>query len=302
MNAPADHPSAETKRWAYAAMAFNLVAWGMSWVNVRAIVHEVGPGELGAMRYLIASTVMTGVWLARGRPLPARRDLPAIAALGLFGFTFYNLGINYGEQTVDAGTGAMLISCVPVLSLVASVALGRESVTGWAWVGFGVAMAGVTCTSGIVANGLTVNSGTWLIFGSALCATVQTLVSKSLTRRYAAVDVTIWAIWIGTLGLLPFAHGMPAVAARLSPSAWGHLIFLGVVPAALCYTVWAWVLQTLPMTLVMGSVYVLPLFSVLFSWAILGETPGTTAFAGGLLTLAGVGLVHWLGRRPATAA
>ena len=26
-----------------------------------------------------------------------------------------NLGINYGEVTVDAGTGAMLISCVPVL-------------------------------------------------------------------------------------------------------------------------------------------------------------------------------------------
>ena len=33
---------------------FNLVAWGLSWVNVRAIVREVGPGELGAMRYLIA--------------------------------------------------------------------------------------------------------------------------------------------------------------------------------------------------------------------------------------------------------
>ena len=46
------------RRWAYAAMFFNVVAWGMSWVNVRAVLPEVGSGQLGALRYLIASSVM----------------------------------------------------------------------------------------------------------------------------------------------------------------------------------------------------------------------------------------------------
>ncbi len=40
-----------------------------------------------------------------------------------------------------------------------------------------------------------------LILGSALCAAIQTLISKTLTQRYNAVDVTTWAIWLGTLGL-----------------------------------------------------------------------------------------------------
>ncbi|MFM7241983.1 MAG: hypothetical protein ACKO3A_07840, partial [Opitutia bacterium] len=74
MNDPAHQPNARTLRWAYVAMAFNLVAWGLSWVNVRAIVHQVGAGELGALRYLIASSVMGIVWFFRGRPLPAARD------------------------------------------------------------------------------------------------------------------------------------------------------------------------------------------------------------------------------------
>jgi drug/metabolite transporter (DMT)-like permease len=296
MSLPDEPPAKPSLRWAYAAMAFNLVAWGMSWVNVRAIVREVGPGELGAMRYLIASAVITTIWLARGRPLPAARDVPAVALLGLCGFTLYNLGINYGEVTVDAGTGAMLISCVPVLVMVVGVALGRERVTGWGWTGFLIAMTGVGFTSGVLENGVTLNLGTLLILGSALCATAQTLLSKALTRRYAAVDVTTWAIWFGTLGLLPFAHGIGEVATRLSPGAWGHLIFLGVVPAALCYSLWAWVLQTLPMTLVMGSVYVMPLFSVLFGALVLGETPPTAALGGGLLTLIGVALIQRLGR------
>jgi len=286
-------------RWAYAAMAFNLVAWGLSWVNVRAIVHEVGAGDLGALRYLIASAAMLVVWLFRGRPLPALRDVPRLALLGLFGFTLYNLGINYGERTVDAGTGSMIISCVPVLVVMFGVGVLGEAVAAWAWVGIAVSLAGVALTSGVLANGLSFNQGTALIFGSAVCAAVQTLLSRSLTKRYAPIDVTTWAIFFGMLGLLPFAHDPVGVAARLTPHAWTHLLFLGLVPAALCYTIWAWVLQELPLATVMSSVYVIPLFSVLFGWAILGERPGAAALTGGLLTLAGVAIVQWVGRRSA---
>ena len=285
-------------------MGFNLVAWGMSWVNVRAIVHEVGAGELGALRYLIASTVMLLVWLSRGRPLPALGDVPQIALLGLFGFTLYNLGINFGERTVDAGTGSMLISCVPILVVLFGVLSGREEVRFFAWLGIAISMTGVAFTSGVFAQGLAFNQGTAFIFGSAVCAAIQTVLSKALTKRYSAIDVTTWAIWCGTLGLLPFAEDPLGTAARLSPHAWGHLVFLGVVPAALCYTLWAWVLQRLPITTVMGAVYVIPLFSVLFGWAILGEKPGSAALTGGLLTLAGVAVVQTMGapKPRATAA
>jgi drug/metabolite transporter (DMT)-like permease len=277
-------------------MAFNLVAWGMSWVNVRAIVHEVGAGELGALRYLIASSVMFLVWIYRGRPVPAVRDLPLVALLGVFGFTLYNLGINFGERTVDAGTGSMLISCVPILVVLYGVLAGLERVTPYAWLGILTSMVGVAFTSGVLENGVTLNEGTVMIFGAAVCAAAQTLLSKQLTRRYAPVDVTTWAVWLGTLGLLPFSHDLVGAATRLSGPGWGHLLFLGVVPAALCYTLWAWVLQRLPITTVMGSVYVIPLFSVLFGWAILGEHPPAATVTGGLLTLAGVAIVQRLGR------
>jgi len=300
VSAPNSPSAPGSLRWVYLAMGFNLVAWGMSWVNVRAIVREVGAGELGALRYLIASMVMLMVWFFRGRPLPALRDVPQIALLGLFAFTLYNLGINFGERTVDAGTGSMLISCVPILVVLFGVLTGREQVTPFAWLGIFISMLGVAFTSGIFDQGLAFNQGTALIFGSAICAAVQTLMSKALTKRYSAIDVTTWAIWFGTLGLLPFANDLSGTVTRLSPSAWGHLLFLGVVPAALCYTLWAIVLQRLPMTVAMGSVYVIPLFSVLFSWAILAEKPADAALTGGLLTLVGVAIVQTLGApRPA---
>ena len=286
-----------TRKWATVAMFFNVVAWGMSWVNVRAVLPEVGAGQLGAMRYLIASAVMLPIWLLRGRPLPARSDWPTVACLGLFGFCLYNLGINYGERTVNAGTGSMLISCIPVLVILLGVLTGREKVGMLAWLGIGLSMGGVVLTAAGSEAGLTFNLGSLLILGAALCAAIQTLISKSLTQRYAAVDVTTWAIWLGTLGLLPFSHDLVGVAGRLTGLGWVHLVFLGMVPAALCYTIWSWVLVKLPITTVMSAVYAIPVFSVLFGWLILGEQPSMMTLLGGAVTLAGVAWVQTLTRR-----
>jgi len=285
------------RRWATLAMFFNVVAWGMSWVNVRAVLPEVGAGQLGAMRYLLASAVMMPIWLYRGRPLPARSDWPTVASLGLFGFCLYNLGINYGERTVNAGTGSMLISCIPVLVILLGVFTGREKVGLLAWFGIGLSMTGVVLTAAGSETGFTFNLGSLLILGAAFCAAVQTLISKALTQRYAAVDVTTWSIWVGTLGLLPFSEDLVATATRLSGLGWLHLVFLGMVPAALCYTIWSWVLVTLPITTVMSAVYAIPVFSVLFGWLILGEKPSALTLVGGAVTLAGVAWVQSLTRK-----
>ena len=289
--------TATVRRWATLAMFFNVVAWGMSWVNVRAVLPEVGSGQLGAMRYLIASAVMLPIWIYRGRPLPARSDWPTVASLGLFGFCLYNLGINYGERTVNAGTGSMLISCIPVLVILLGVFTGREKVGLLAWLGIGLSMTGVVLTAAGSETGLTFNLGSLLILGAAFCAAIQTLISKALTQRYAAVDVTTWAIWLGTLGLLPFSENLVGTASGLSWLGWVHLFFLGMVPAALCYTIWSWVLVTLPITTVMSAVYAIPVFSVLFGWMILGEQPSLLTLIGGAVTLAGVAWVQSLTRK-----
>ncbi len=286
-----------TQRLAYAAMLFNIIAWGMSWVSVRTVLAELDAGRVGALRYLVASAVMLPVWLWRGRPLPARSDLGLVALLGLFGFCFYNLGINFGEKTVDAGTGSLLISFQPILVVIIGVLLRRETVSLIAWIGILISMAGVIMTAIGGSVGLTLNLGTILILGAALSSAIQTLINKALTRRYSALDVTTWAIWIGTLGLLPFSHDLPEAARHLSTNGLLHLIFLGIVPAALCYTIFAWVLTQVPIATAMSAVYAIPVFSLIFGWWMLGEQPTALTLIGGAVTIVGVAWVQILTRR-----
>lgn len=278
-------------------MLFNIIAWGMSWVSVRTVLTELDAGQVGAMRYLIASVVMLPVWLYRGRPLPDRSDLGLVALLGLFGFCFYNLGINFGEKTVDAGTGSLLISFQPIIVIIIGVLLRRETVSLVSWIGILISTAGVIMTAIGGSAGLTLNFGTILILGAALSSAIQTLIYKALTRRYHALDVTTWAIWIGTLGLLPFSHDLLGAWGQLSTNGLLNLVFLGVVPAALCYTLFAWVLTRVPIATAMSSVYAIPVFSVIFGWLMLGEQPTALTLIGGFVTIVGVAWVQLLTRK-----
>ena len=66
--------------------------------------------------------------LVRRDPLPSRRDLPALAFVGVFWFALYNIALMEGERRVDAGTAAMLVNVGPILiPLLAGVFL-REGV------------------------------------------------------------------------------------------------------------------------------------------------------------------------------
>ena len=161
-------------------MLFNIIAWGMSWVSVRTVLTELDAGQVGAMRYLIASAVMLPVWLYRGRPLPDRSDLGLVALLGLFGFCFYNLGINFGEKTVDAGTGSLLISFQPIIVIIIGVLLRRETVSLVSWIGILISMAGVIMTAIGGSAGLILNFGTILILGAALSSAIQTLIKITM--------------------------------------------------------------------------------------------------------------------------
>lgn len=288
--------------WAYAAITFNILAWGLSWINVRAAVPHVGAGQLGALRYLIASAVLVPVWFYRGRPLPQARDWPAIVLMGVTGFTLYNLGINYGEETVNAGTGSLLISCVPIMVVLAGVLSGRERVGWLTWLGIGVSMGGVVLTATANDGGIQFNTGTIYIFGAAVAAAIYTFLTKPLLRNYHAIDLTTWAIWVGTLGLLPFGHNLVATAVQAPLGALLHIAFLGLVPAALCYILWSWVQTQLPLSTMMSTVYLIPVVSVFLGWWLLNEQPQAQTLLGGVVTLAGVAVVQTYGRRTPTKA
>jgi drug/metabolite transporter (DMT)-like permease len=86
-----------------------------------------------------------------------------------------------------------------------------------------------------------------------------------------------------------------AAAAPLSATL--TLVYLGVFPTALAFTTWAYALSRTTAGKMGATTYLVPALVVVMAWAILGQTPGALAFAGGALCLAGVAISRRRGAR-----
>jgi len=282
----------------YLALGLAVSGWGFAWVGIRAAVVHYDAGPLALGRYLVGSLVLVPLWFVRGRHWPARGEWPAILLMGLFGFTIYNLLINEGERTITAGTAAFVAAIIPVLNTIGARIFFKEKVVVWGWVGLLISTGGVAIiTVGGEGGGFQLSTGALLVVLAAFSATVYGLLTKRFVRRYHALDVTTWAIWCGTLFLLPFFPGLLGNLSDAPPGPTLHMIFLGIFPGAISYASLAYAIQHLSMARAISCLNLIPPFSVGLAWVMLDELPPAMTFVGGLIAMGGVILVQTSGRR-----
>ncbi len=280
------------------SLAGALVGWGWAWVGIRAAVRHYDPAAMALGRHLVAALALLPFWLARGARLPARREWPRVVAMGLLGFTVYNLLINAGGRSIPAGTSSFIAAGIPVMLTVGGRVFFGERLRPAGWIGVAVALAGVAVIAFGAGGGLRLSRGALLVLAGAVCTAAAGLVGKELTARHAPLEIATWSMWIGTLGLLllPAGWGL-SDAVRTAPwPATANMVALGLVSGALCQTMWTFAISRMPISRAANWRFLIPAVSVTLGWLILGEWPAPAAFAGGILTLLGVAAADRLGR------
>ena len=274
------------------AVGISVVAWASAWVSIRVAVTAYTPAQLALGRYLVASTILLPLILAR-RPRFKKSDWPRIVGAGLFGFTLYNLSLNAGEQTITAGAAALIGSTIPVLSTLSARIFLGERVNPRLWRGSAIALAGVALIAWGAESGIGFSGGAFLVMGAAICAAIYNTLQKPLLAKYAALDVTATAIFCGTILLMPLGGGLVAAAKAAPLAASLNLLLLGAFPGALGYVLWMWCLAQMPVARLMNYLYLVAPISVLLGWIFLHELPSNLALIGGAITLSGVVYTSW---------
>jgi drug/metabolite transporter (DMT)-like permease len=96
--------------------------------------------------------------------------------------------------------------------------------------------------------------------------------------------------------LLPFGGGLVPAIAAAPLDATLAVVYLGVVPGALGYFTWSYVLSRVPASIAGSFHSLVPVFAVLTGWLLLGEVPTLLTLGGGALVIGGVVLVNTRGR------
>jgi drug/metabolite transporter (DMT)-like permease len=289
------------------AAVFAVVVWSSAFAGVSTVVtpsaHAFTPGEAALLRFLVASAA-TGLFAVATRMrLPDREDLPHIALAALLGITIYHIAFNYGESMVSAGAAALVIGAGPIFTALLAVAFLRERLNGWGWAGVVTAFAGVSAIAfGEGRGGFGFSPGVLIVGVAAVATATYFVVSKKPLRKYSALEFTFYAIWLGTIPMLVFAPGLVRDIQTAPAWATWTVVYLGVFPGALAYTVWSYALQKMPASTTASFLYGQPVLATLVAWAWQGVIPSPITLAGGGVALVGVLLVNLKGRPAAPPA
>ena len=274
------------------------VLWGSAFPGIKIGLETLSAGHLTLLRHIVASiSFIPFLLLTKRRVLPDTKDVPYFFLLGALGIAIYHSTLNFGELHVSAGAASLLIATAPAFTAIVAYFLLKDNLPGMGWLGIVVSFAGILLIVMGEDKGLSLNPYALLILISALVTAFFAVLQKPVLTRYKPVEVTAFATWAGTVQLLVFLPGFAQDVSTASNASLLATLYIGVVPSAIAYTIFATAIARADVTLVAAFLYTVPIFSLLFSWLLLNETPGSLTITGGVIAVLGVMIVNQAKKR-----
>jgi drug/metabolite transporter (DMT)-like permease len=261
----------------------------------KVAVAELPPGALAFTRASVAALVLFVVHLSRrGLPRVAPREAAKLAGAALLGIAANQLLFFSGLRRTEAINASVLVTTIPVFTLLVSFVLRRERATLRGTGGIAIALSGVLYLVGAeaVSVGVDTIAGDLMIVANALCYGAYLVVAAPLVKRHGSMTAVVWLFAFGALWVAPF--GVPdlvAHAAAVRPAIWLAVAWVVLVATLFTYLANAWALKHAPPSVVAIYIYLQPVAAAALAVLFLDERITARRVVAAALVFLGIYLV-----------
>jgi drug/metabolite transporter (DMT)-like permease len=287
------------ERRVWAAFFALAIIWGSSFLFIKVALQTLQPVTLVSFRLLFGWLgLLVILWLQR-LPFPRDRTLwRHLLVMALINVAIpFNLitWAESGQNGIDSGVASVLNSTVPLFSVVISgFMLRAETVTvatiGGLLVGFGGVVLLVGPTLGADSGSLAPYIAMVL---SAICYAASSAYARRYLRGRAPVVVSFGQLLLANIIVVVFALVLEDFQGQsMTWTTLGALLWLGLLGSCAAYVFYFLIIQQWGATRATLVTYLIPIVGVTAGFVLLDEALDWRLLVGGLLILAGVGVVN----------
>ena len=278
-----------------ALFVFVVFAWGLNWVVMKIVVHEMSPLWAVAIRTLIALAVLLPAVLLSGQwIIPKREDLPVVLVISLFHMVAFAALMTIGLKYVSAGRTIVLGYTTPLWVAPAAWIFLKEDLPLKRIIGICLGISGLLLLFGpsnfdwerhdaLLGNGL--------ILLAALSWSISIVYTRAHRWLATPFQLVVWQTMVAAVvltGLALYVEGLPVLS--LSWPALLALLYNGAIGTALGFWAMTVVNKELPATAASLGVMATPVVGLVLSALILKESIDVVLITSSVLILAGIGI------------
>jgi drug/metabolite transporter (DMT)-like permease len=280
----------------YVLLGLTILFWSGNFVLGRGLHEKVPPVSLSFWRWFIAWLMflpfsIAPMWKQRRIICSMWRRLFLFGILGVSGFSTF---VYIGLKTTTATNGVLLNTMSPVFIILIGRIILKQRLSWRQGMGVALALAGAAV---IVAQGnlemllkLRLHQGDIFVLAGVLCWALYTVFFHMRPVELSSLSFAGATVSMGTMTILPFFLWETGKGAVIiwTPGVAAGILYLALFPSILAYIFWNHAVEKVGARTAGLFIYLMPVFGVLLSFLLLGETCRAFHVAGMALIFAGI--------------
>jgi drug/metabolite transporter (DMT)-like permease len=281
----------------YLAWIAVCILWGTTYLAIRIGVESLPPMLFAGIRWIIAGLIFITILSLLGKKFPAKKDMLHLGVMGLSMLGIGNGLVVVGEQYINSGLAALLITTVPfwIVGMETFFSKGKK-INVPTISGLLIGLLGVTLIFGndwkdlfdskyylgvLSIMGAVVAWSYGSVYSKYKKVSVHPLMSASVQMLIAGFAQTLLGYFLGEFS-----------AISLSQSGLFSLGYLIIAGSIFGYGSYIYAIEHLPLSLVSTYAYINPIIALFLGWLVLNEKLDIFIISGAVVIILGVLLVR----------